>query len=63
MNIQKFRWEKFKDRWKTTHCVHGHEYTQDNIYIDRTGSRECKACKRRTSSRLRNTGCVARLTD
>ena len=28
-----------------TKCVHGHEYTQENIYIDKRGHRSCKKCR------------------
>lgn len=27
-----------------THCLRGHEFTPENIYTDRRGSRNCKAC-------------------
>lgn len=27
-----------------THCPHGHEYTEDNLYRDRNGGRACKTC-------------------
>ena len=30
-----------------THCVHGHEFTQENTYAyTRLGKRECRTCKR-----------------
>jgi len=29
-----------------THCDHGHEFTEDNTYIDKRGHRHCRACKR-----------------
>jgi hypothetical protein len=28
-----------------THCVHGHEYTAENTYINNKGCRVCKTCK------------------
>ena len=27
-----------------THCIHGHEFTEENIYIRSTGGRHCKFC-------------------
>ena len=30
-----------------THCGEGHEFTPENTYVDRSGSRECRACRRR----------------
>ena len=29
-----------------THCPQGHPYAGDNLYIDRTGGRECRICRR-----------------
>jgi hypothetical protein len=26
-----------------THCINGHEFTSDNVYVDR-GYRRCRAC-------------------
>jgi len=31
-----------------THCVHGHEFTEENTYIRKSGHRDCRACHRRT---------------
>lgn len=28
-----------------THCPHGHEYTPDNTYVAKKGSRTCKICQ------------------
>lgn len=28
-----------------THCVNGHEYTDENTYRDGSGWRQCRACK------------------
>lgn len=33
-----------------THCVHGHEFTPENTYIDARGWRSCKACRRRVAA-------------
>ena len=27
-----------------THCIHGHEMTVENIYVDRVGKRKCRRC-------------------
>ena len=33
--------------WTTkTKCIHGHEYTKKNTFINIRGHRECKMCKR-----------------
>lgn len=29
-----------------THCPVGHEYTPENTYVDKRGSRNCRACRR-----------------
>ena len=29
----------------TTHCKHGHEYTEVNILVNRLGRKVCRACK------------------
>jgi hypothetical protein len=29
-----------------TNCVHGHALTEDNVYADRRGFRNCKECQR-----------------
>ena len=31
---------------RVTHCVQGHEYTEDNTYIDTRGARQCRICRR-----------------
>ena len=31
-----------------THCPHGHEYTEENTYIDPKGSRRCRECAKTT---------------
>ena len=30
-------------------CLRGHEYTSDNTYVDKKGSRSCKTCRRQKS--------------
>lgn len=32
---------------KQTHCHQGHEFTDDNTYINPSGSRVCKQCRRK----------------
>ena len=34
-----------------THCRKGHEYTEDNVYVDSRGARNCRACKKVTQQR------------
>jgi hypothetical protein len=37
-----------------THCPHGHEYTKENTYLSKSGSRHCRQChKLRESARQR----------
>ena len=36
---------------KKTHCPHGHEYAGDNLYIDKDGHRNCRACFKVSSKR------------
>lgn len=32
---------------RKTHCVHGHEFTDENTYTDKRGKRHCKTCRAR----------------
>lgn len=32
----------------STHCIHGHEFTEENTYTKPDGGRQCKACRRIT---------------
>lgn len=37
-----------------THCIHGHEYTDDNTYRDPTsGTRKCRTCRLSRAQRIR----------
>lgn len=38
-----------------THCIHGHEFTEDNTYAIPTGGRMCRTCKRLRDLRYRAT--------
>ena len=39
-------------RFRKTHCVRGHEYTEENSYINpQTGARKCRTCEK---ERFRN---------
>lgn len=31
-------------RWRNTHCIHGHEFTEKNTYIKKNGHRDCRRC-------------------
>jgi len=38
-------WEnKSRQGSRQTHCVHGHEFTAENTYVDRRGQRRCRTC-------------------
>lgn len=30
-----------------THCIHGHEFTEENIYRRADGTRECRICRKK----------------
>lgn len=32
---------------RQTHCIHGHEFNEENTYVKRSGKRECRECMRR----------------
>lgn len=36
-----------------THCPKGHEYTPENVYVDRNGCRMCRECMRQNCRRKR----------
>lgn len=38
---------------RKTHCPQGHEYSADNLYLDKT-SRKCRICRNEASKRFRN---------
>jgi len=39
--------ERTRERSRAiTHCPHGHEYSADNTYMTKAGTRCCKTCKR-----------------
>lgn len=42
-------------RWQAakTHCSHGHEFSDDNVWIDSTGARRCRTCRREAHRRWR----------
>ena len=58
--VENLRWGTYSDNssdrarngipmnWqsKATHCIHGHEFTDENTLRDRSGSRHCKTCRR-----------------
>ncbi len=37
---------RMNGNWAKTHCVRGHEFTEDNTYRDKRGHRDCRACWR-----------------
>lgn len=38
---------------RKTHCIHGHPFSGDNLYIGPSGRRDCVACTRRKHGTLR----------
>lgn len=40
-----------------THCPQNHEYTGENTYIDKEGSRHCRACSRDRAQARRDAKC------
>lgn len=38
-------------RAATTHCVHGHEYTEANTLLNSEGWRYCRTCNREAARR------------
>lgn len=46
--------ENMQRRYETqTHCKHGHEFTEANTHIRKTGHRQCRACVARRSAEYR----------
>jgi hypothetical protein len=37
-----------------THCIHGHEFTLENTYVNRRGWRSCRRCSRERDRRKRS---------
>lgn len=45
-----------------THCIHGHEYTENNTYVNRTdGSRGCRTCHGSKYLRHYRISCVSKI--
>lgn len=40
-------------RLDRTNCIRGHEYTEENTFIRKEGSRECRACIRQKAKEAR----------
>jgi HNH endonuclease len=34
------------ERHRKTHCKHGHEFTPENTWVDKHGTRHCRTCRR-----------------
>lgn len=47
-----------KIREKKTECKYGHEFTEENTYVDPTGARQCRTCRaaRAEESRIKHGG-------
>lgn len=46
---------------RKTHCKHGHEFTEENIYRNSLGHRVCRECRRRFSRERKARDRAARL--
>lgn len=42
---------KSRDQATETHCKNGHEWTEENTYVDPRGSKVCRTCKREAAAR------------
>lgn len=47
-------WEAIGVERRTTHCIHGHEWTEENTHIRKNGKRSCRACDRDRKQRERD---------
>lgn len=36
-----------------TECIHGHEFTEENTYVDPSGRRRCRTCRSEENDRVR----------
>jgi hypothetical protein len=36
---------------KKTHCIHGHEFSGNNLWMRKDGTRQCRTCKRESQKR------------
>ena len=64
--IENLRWGSYHDNQmdrvrngrdtnkNKTHCPQGHEYTEENTYVDGRGWRACRTCQKQNSDRYRN---------
>lgn len=42
-----------RGRPRKSHCLHGHPYSGENVYVDPQGVRHCRACGRRRNEQAR----------
>lgn len=35
---------------RKTHCIHGHALSGDNVYVKKSGKRQCRTCKRESTN-------------
>lgn len=40
--------------FQRTHCIHGHPFKGDNLYVNPRGHRECRTCRRRHHKKFRS---------
>jgi hypothetical protein len=46
-----------------THCMHGHELTRLNIYVNPSGRRDCRICRRERMRKFKKARAANRLAE
>lgn len=48
IGFRRMEWQRAK-----THCIHGHEFTPENVSLQKDGSRQCRTCNRMRAAQPR----------